>query len=312
MTTDRVNPFARQEDPDRPNPPLKCTCPDDDCGCYVAVDDFDEQYAVFRDRLEHARDRPDLGFFVCVCGPSGSGKTSLINRCADFAKSEFADRGFTTAEIDLTGDIRDTMTIADRTRTVGEYLVNDLNRLHQRLFEHAPDPKDLISRHLPADGGRPALESVTRELAKGLRDKTAVIVLLPPTDQFEQLRAYWAGVSKRFLFFAESSYGKAADRVRRELKPGTSLRSICLETGFLKEGDGARFGAARMNINGKRVAFPDLDVNALENYIGSSMQIGGMQTLLWELFEEYRLGTGTCDKIIRAEEIARFMAGPEG
>lgn len=318
MTRSYVNPFERMEGRHMANPPLKCAHPVDPCGCYVPIDDLEREFETFQLHFADTGGLQNIGFFVCVCGSSGCGKTSLINRCAAAAGRELKSLGITSVEIDLAHHILGTgaVPIEQRTRKVGERLIDTLILRHPGLFigGRIPDREALKSRHLPPDGSRTDLDSVIADLAQALKENTAVIVILPPTDQPDQLRRYWASMSERFLFFAESTYRGAADLMRDELVSNPVMRSACLKAGFLRRGDAARFGLARIDIHGRGVRFPDLDTDALENYIGNqdTMQIGFMQTLLYRIYAHYENTPWPPGNIIRGDDIGGFMEGPEG
>lgn len=308
MTLDPINPFVVPHFETRMMKPLQPFRHQEHRQLYVEVDDTTSQFERFVDYVNRLPMPLDSGQLILVTGDTGCGKSALVNRCADHLAKVLAglEESIDCPIIDLTAALQSDRQLSAPARMEQ---VRD-----QFLFELRD--RDLIPEARLAELTRapyPGTGSY-RAISRWLRERKAVVALLPDTDLPPELIGYAkaAGAGPGLFFFVESAYldEKAVDQVVRGVEDWTT--PLHLHVGPLRTGDVARFTKDRLARNTQRGRYPRLSDETIESIEDDFASIAELQRALQRTYQhrlDLRLSYEDDDRITRSDIVAAGWTG---
>ncbi|ROO88909.1 hypothetical protein EDD29_6594 [Actinocorallia herbida] len=245
---------------------------------YAPVDNTQCSFEEFKTALGGGASLAAKGRTVLVSGGGGCGKTSLMHRCAHWLKQSGGPKA---TIFDLTEDGLDGADTPSRIRHVCGRLVDELE------LDGSLDEVPLTGLQERRDDPSKAFPYLSKIFQKSQR---AAVVLLPPSEVFEEVARYAELARKNILLLAETSYPTVADTCRARLGPGTASQVLVLEVGMLHPGDGWRLVADRYARAGAEL--PEISEDTMLTFMEKRIAgtrgttIHELQMVLQEVFEE--------------------------
>jgi hypothetical protein len=250
---------------------------------YLSIDQTNEEFNKFKDRVARAGRLGEQGWLVVVTGDRGCGKTSLIKRCAFWLALTLRERNLSPTKIDLTGEDLEHEDINARLRRV---FMNVLRQLATGLDrETVTSMRELA--HSDRDGDLDiAFESLASELLAtpaGKAKQRVAIVLLPTCHTAMEVLRYAAIARPGLIFFAEVFDQREASICDAELRWKRYARAstpLYLEVGQLKPGDGHLF-ANNLSHSGAAATdpFPRMTKEVIDTHVEEMIRDPGMSIL---------------------------------
>jgi hypothetical protein len=278
--------------------PLEPLNEDDLEKLYLPVDQTDEEFKKFKDRVARTERLGEQGWLVVVGGDRGCGKTSLIKRCALWLDLKLRERNLSPIRIDLTGEDLEHEDIKARLRRVFGSVLRQMAGGLDR--ETVTSMRELA--HSDRDGDLDiAFESLASALLAnpaGAAKQPVAIVLLPTCHTAMEV-FYYAAIARRgLIFFAEVFDPQQASRYDAQLRWKRYARAstpLYLEVGRLKPGDGHLF-ANNLSDLGAVTAdpVPRMTDEVIKTLVEEMIKDPGMSILGLR-----RLASGACREAVR-------------
>lgn len=271
----RVNPIAipgMRYAPLRPLDPLRHA---EHTAYYVDVDGAAEAYEQFRNAFADPAAWREIGALAIAAGFEQTGKSALLNRCAQWLRSERMHNGEDVVVADLrSAPVTDAQSIDHRMATVCRHLVMTLYQ-ERRLTDDR-----LLALREPAE----ILPYLRYQLAD---HPTLLLVLLPPSaDLPEELVAYARLAPPGVLLLGETAYVSRLNDVAARLETAPAHTRI-LHLDRLRPGDGDEFYRRRRELHPADADVPEPSPDLLPRLVSlRPISIGELQHLLYDLYQE--------------------------
>lgn len=293
MTNTTMNPYLIPGLEAAPYAPLRPHLNKDHHTFYVPVDDTEQEFRHFQDKMNPVEWLSQGGRLVVVTGEQGCGKTSLINRCAAWLRDELAKAQLTGEIFTLTNSGKPDQPIMLRMQQVVTDLVDNLHDeqigvstrhielLRQRIRE-SEDASDQQIRHVKVD-------RVYKYLHDALpADRIAIILLPPSSDLVNEINNYADfAMHPRIVFFAETDYVEAVRRMWHTIPTSDRMTPILLKVGPLNAGDSWTYAHARQGSYPADGSFPRVSEETIRRVTRKgAWSIRWLHRVLYGVYEE--------------------------